>query len=318
MVRQTALLALAALSSLSIAQISDNFENGWNQTTWPIYAPDCNQGGTVSLDTTVAHSGSNSMKVVGGPNGYCGHIFFGTTQVPAGDVYVRVWLQLETALNSDHVTFIVMPDNAQNGDDLRVGGQSEILDYNRQSDDATLPDLSPQGIATSVDLPTGSFQCFEYYLGTDGTIQTWLNSNLISGMTVGPGIDNANDAGWTRESYIPDITGVYFGWEAYSGDINTVWFDDVAIATSRVGCGGATVSGSSSVQATSTAHTSVSQQTTSKPTSTTPPPISKTTTSAGATQTKYGQCGGQGWTGPTVCASGSTCTFENSYYSQCL
>ncbi|TFY81796.1 hypothetical protein EWM64_g2211 [Hericium alpestre] len=37
-----------------------------------------------------------------------------------------------------------------------------------------------------------------------------------------------------------------------------------------------------------------------------------------ATQTKYGQCGGQGWTGPTVCASGSTCQTSNAYYSQCL
>ncbi|TFB04920.1 hypothetical protein CCMA1212_002659 [Trichoderma ghanense] len=92
MVRRTALLALAALSSLSAAQISDDFEEGWDQTVWPITAPDCNQGGTVSLDTTVAHSGSNSMKVVGGPNGYCGHIFFGTTQVPTGDVYVRAWM----------------------------------------------------------------------------------------------------------------------------------------------------------------------------------------------------------------------------------
>jgi len=31
----------------------------------------------------------------------------------------------------------------------------------------------------------------------------------------------------------------------------------------------------------------------------------------------YGQCGGIGYTGPTVCASG-TCTYSNDYYSQCL
>ncbi|KAG6823535.1 hypothetical protein H0H92_009880 [Tricholoma furcatifolium] len=45
-----------------------------------------------------------------------------------------------------------------------------------------------------------------------------------------------------------------------------------------------------------------------------------TTTSSGssATQTVYGQCGGTGYTGPTVCASGSTCTYSNAYYSQCL
>ncbi|RFU82109.1 carbohydrate-binding module family 1 [Trichoderma arundinaceum] len=289
MVRQTALLALATLLSLSIAQISDNFEEGWDQTIWPTYVPSCNQGGTVSLDTKVAHSGSNSIKIVGGPNGFCGHIFFGTTEVPNGDVYVRVWLQLKAALSNNHVTFIIMPDNAQDGDDLRIGGQSEVLDYNRESDDATLPDLSPQGIASSVNLPTGSFQCFEYYLGTDGTIQTWLNGNLIPGMTAGPNANNSNDAGWMRKSYIPDITGVYFGWEAYSGDINTVWFDDIAIETSRVGCGSPTVSVTTSVRS-STAHSTVSGPTTNptttiKPSTTIPPTTSKTTSSASATQT---------------------------------
>ncbi|KAJ7594340.1 cellulase CEL7A [Mycena floridula] len=44
-----------------------------------------------------------------------------------------------------------------------------------------------------------------------------------------------------------------------------------------------------------------------------------TTTSApSATQTKFGQCGGIGYTGPTACASGSTCTTGNPYFSQCL
>ncbi|KAF9566315.1 cellobiohydrolase II [Agrocybe pediades] len=32
----------------------------------------------------------------------------------------------------------------------------------------------------------------------------------------------------------------------------------------------------------------------------------------------WGQCGGQGWTGDTTCASGSTCVVSNPYYSQCL
>lgn len=34
---------------------------------------------------------------------------------------------------------------------------------------------------------------------------------------------------------------------------------------------------------------------------------------------KYTQCGGgQEWSGPTCCESGSTCTFSNQWYSQCL
>ncbi|KAK5679010.1 hypothetical protein LTS10_008665 [Elasticomyces elasticus] len=38
----------------------------------------------------------------------------------------------------------------------------------------------------------------------------------------------------------------------------------------------------------------------------------------GAAVAKYGQCGGSGYTGSTVCVSGSKCTVSNSYYSQCL
>lgn len=90
MFRQIPLLSLALLP-FSLAQVTNNFESGWNQTAWPIYAPDCNQGGNVTLDSSTAHSGKNSLRV-DGAGGYCGHIFFGTTQIPTGDVYVRTYV----------------------------------------------------------------------------------------------------------------------------------------------------------------------------------------------------------------------------------
>ncbi|CZR58619.1 probable acetyl xylan esterase (Axe1) [Phialocephala subalpina] len=40
--------------------------------------------------------------------------------------------------------------------------------------------------------------------------------------------------------------------------------------------------------------------------------------SGSGTVAHWGQCGGAGWTGATVCASGYTCTAANAYYSQCL
>ncbi|KAB5559570.1 glycoside hydrolase family 61 protein [Coniochaeta sp. 2T2.1] len=70
--------------------------------------------------------------------------------------------------------------------------------------------------------------------------------------------------------------------------------------------------------------------TTAKPgTTTTPKPTTLSTSTTKATTTtaapgggcsvaKYGQCGGQGWTGCTTCASGATCSRSNDYYSQCL
>jgi hypothetical protein len=40
--------------------------------------------------------------------------------------------------------------------------------------------------------------------------------------------------------------------------------------------------------------------------------------SGSGTAAQYEQCGGTGWTGPTTCVSPYTCTYSNSYYSQCL
>lgn len=64
--------------------------------------------------------------------------------------------------------------------------------------------------------------------------------------------------------------------------------------------------------ATSTKAASTSTKVSTSSTSTT------SAASTGATQVVYGQCGGTGWTGPTVCAAGSTCTYSSAYYSQCL
>jgi cellulase len=57
--------------------------------------------------------------------------------------------------------------------------------------------------------------------------------------------------------------------------------------------------------------------TTTKSTSTTVQ-TSTTTSVSGPTQSHWGQCGGNGYGGPTVCASPYTCKFQNPYYSQCL
>jgi hypothetical protein len=140
------------------------------------------------------------------------------------------------ALTDSHISFITMPDASQGANkNLRIGGQSKIVMYNRETDDATLPDLSPQGIATSLALPN-KWVCFEYHLGTDGTLETWVNNATVAGLTVKPGVSNPNAGQWTRGTSKPKITGVYFGWESYGGDANTFWYDDIVVSGARVGC----------------------------------------------------------------------------------
>ncbi|ORY68870.1 glycoside hydrolase family 7 protein [Pseudomassariella vexata] len=58
----------------------------------------------------------------------------------------------------------------------------------------------------------------------------------------------------------------------------------------------------------------------STPGATTKPTSTTTSSTSGATGTapKWAQCGGIGYTGPTTCVAGTTCTVSNEYYSQCL
>ena len=185
-----------------------------------------------------------------------------------------------------------MPDPAQGTNKhLRIGGQNSILMYNRESDDATLPDLSPQGVAASTALPTGSWVCFEYHVGTDGSIETWLNGAAVAGLTVGPGVSNAYAGGWTRSSIKPKPSAVYFGWESYGGDSNTFWYDDIVISSTRVGCSGGGNTGSTTAvpAPSSTLVTSVTRASSS---TTTNPAPATSTTSSGCTAPQWSQCGG--------------------------
>jgi hypothetical protein len=78
---------------------------------------------------------------------------------------------------------------------------------------------------------------------------------------------------------------------------------------------------SSTVKTTSTkASTTTTISTTSTKASTTTASSTSVSIPGGSTGTtaaEYGQCGGQGWTGPSVCAAPYTCHVLNAYYSQC-
>jgi cellulase len=81
-------------------------------------------------------------------------------------------------------------------------------------------------------------------------------------------------------------------------------------------CSGGGSSSSSSTTTTTTTTTTTKPPTTTPTTTTTTP--TTTSSTGGSTVPHYGQCGGIGWTGGTVCASPYTCVKSNDYYSQCL
>jgi len=89
------------------------------------------------------------------------------------------------------------------------------------------------------------------------------------------------------------------------------------------GSGGATstvatttkASTTTTVASTTKASTTTTVSSTTKVSTTT---SSSTGTSTGTPVSQFGQCGGQGYTGSTVCVAPFTCSVLNPYYSQCV
>lgn len=207
---------------------------------WEVLAPDCAGTGTLAVDDAQAHSGARSVRVDGG-GGYCDHVFLRSGAVAAieGPLHVRFHVRFDAPLGESHVTFLAMPDAADGGQPLRMGGQAGILMWNRASDDATLPVLSPAGIATSLAPEAGRWYCVEVAIdGAAGTLETRVDGAVVEGLHIDGTPTPEIDERWLDRAWNPAPTELRIGWESYAGQAATLWFDDVAVAGERIGCAG--------------------------------------------------------------------------------
>jgi len=164
---------------------------GAQPSGWTVASPSCGGSGTLVVDGEVAHGGAKSLRINGG-GGYCDHVFAQTNTLPTG----ALWLRFASALPDNHVTFLAMRDAADNNKDLRQGGQSRIFMWNRESDDATLPELSPTGIAASKAPEVNTWTCVEAHIDpATGLLETCVGGTLVSGLVIDgtppPDVDRA-------------------------------------------------------------------------------------------------------------------------------
>lgn len=195
--------------------------------------PNCAGSGAIAIDHAVAHAGTSSLRVDGAA-GYCNHVFWSAGDdalaVPGGAVHVRFFVRLASALGDGHVTFLASKDRTS-GKDLRLGGQSKIVMWNREADDATLPDLSPQGIAKSVAPVPDRWHCVEWSVDARGAITTSVDESAVVGLASG-----GSDSAWSKAPSPFSLTDLRLGWESYGDKGMTLWFDDVVVASSAIGC----------------------------------------------------------------------------------
>ncbi len=198
----------------------------------------------VGVDSSQHHSGANSVRVVGGDS--CGYYFENTTAVAAlaagKQLYARFWVMFSGPPTMNHNGFMSMglTSTMSTAPQLRLGFQSNVVDWNYIPPDTTLPDLSPTGVDASVATAANTWTCIEFHVDeTTGHLEFWLNGGATSipGLTYSGtsvnGIDDQWATGGPPAPVVPTSFGL--GWLGLNNQY-TVWYDDVALGGARIGC----------------------------------------------------------------------------------
>lgn len=203
----------------------------------------------IKIDNTQHHSGSQSLSVKGGDT--CGPMAVNTSAfsgLSSGEVYARFFVKLDATqsfhhaflatgglvaatdggvgFTSDQSTFLGLdPEN--------VSG-SEVL-YWAVTDSHTIPAQNSTAAATSTYFSGTDFSCVEFHVsGSQKTIETWINGTAVAGLTSPP---PSVQGSWPPPTMT--LTSLGLGWMSTDGTSSSafpVWFDDVAISSTRIGC----------------------------------------------------------------------------------
>jgi hypothetical protein len=240
--------------------LCENFDtqtagSGPDTSLWTmIGAKTCSTQGTpwpFAVDSTQSHSPPNSMKVMGGDS--CGPLMLNTsafTKLTGSEVYGRFYVRLgDTSTTFDHAFLMALGLTTGT---LNTGNQGSYLQLASEgagnatnvfmwqtSDGNILPDKNTAGGATSTYPKANTWTCVEFHTSqTTGALETWVDGKAISGLTFIPNTTaktpSVNDQ-WTAPSPFKP-TSIGFGWTVFSGPNLTLWFDDIAVGPTRIGC----------------------------------------------------------------------------------
>lgn len=239
----------ASPGGCAVAAFCDDFERGMpgsvpDPDRWTVLLgcnpntvnrPASGGGLVVGVDEAQAHGGTRSLRVVGGDT--CGYYAVSASAfqaAPGPEVYVRFWARFSGAATQNHNGFLSIPTG---GDHLRLGFQNQVLSWNAQQSDATLPEMSPQGTALSRAPLADAWTCIEFHLSaSNGHLELWLDGTSVAGLGYAGQDEQGVTAQWSRggfSSFAPESLGL--GWLGLNAQM-TAWFDDVAVAGARIGC----------------------------------------------------------------------------------
>jgi hypothetical protein len=210
----------------------DDFEGGASAGMPPAspWSVALNGMGTVVIDaTTAAHSGKRSLHI-DSAGGY--QTFLALTGAPVfpvqGALYVRLYMRLQAAMSSGHNTYFKAgaADAASSDHETRVGVMNGMLMINQPAGDRGF--LSNQNYYNDqkpgVVFAPMTWTCVEALFDPpSGTIELWVD---------GKDVPDLHRTDWQQDP----LGSFHFGFEKYAGPDAELWYDDIAVATQRIGC----------------------------------------------------------------------------------
>jgi hypothetical protein len=224
----------------------------WRDETGP-------SGATVRVDTVRAHSGMNAVHVHAPKGASYRRGYFAIHEPPvfpsaSQEFYGRamVWLDQApiTPKGKHDVHWTLLQGEGRSKDDrfnsiYRFGGQHQAGLGLMANFETTPPVKSDCWQHSATRLPVAEWACVEWhFVVATNEMEFWLNGTELADLHVtdrakapGSGCLSTADLGgqWLAP---PAFQSLYLGWERYQESENdqNVWFDDVVVSKSRVGC----------------------------------------------------------------------------------
>jgi len=220
---------------------------GWdNFISYNKNAPNPSGALVAVVDTTRAHSGTKSLHVKsdGAPVQLTKALMSGMNKL-----YVRVWVYMsrqlgqQTNTSANHETLIAL--RTKSGDvnnEIRFGEIKGTVGVNETPSDNIAPTMDKWHKASGPLVAASTWSCIEVAFLADSspnTLKSWQNGATLFDVA-GSGTDqwqnNKVTDDWVAQKFGGAPSEVVIGWQSFSSAANEIWFDDLVLSTSPIGC----------------------------------------------------------------------------------
>jgi hypothetical protein len=186
---------------------------------------------TITVDTSTAHSGTHSVKVHAPVTDYQSFLIYHDPAVlprAQGNFYLRSYVRIGREMSAGHNSYLVFDRTATPGSGaaVRLGEQSQMLSLTVGGDaHGSLSNAKfSQDSVLGPHFTANTWACLEgYFNSTQPEIDFWLDGAEIS---------DFHHTDWPADNY----DTLHFGFEKYAGPELDIWFDDIALSATRIGC----------------------------------------------------------------------------------